>query len=211
MEQNNVFDSLDLSQREYANCNGVDSIGATVIESFLCPSDYVPRKVVKITIGGTDYFFGANSYYANAGVQAWYHAGATFDGVFYYNSKTTFASISDGSSNTLMLGERYARDPEWDALESYRGWAWANFNAPRDFLGGTLEPINYMFPVGSGPNPPFSLTDRKFSSFSSAHPGGASFSMCDGSVQFLTMESTAELPELQDLSIRNDGRIANFE
>lgn len=211
MEQNNVFDGLDLFQRDYANCNGYDSIGATYIDSFICPSDYVPREVVTYTTSGNEYCFGANSYYANAGVQSWYHASATFDGVFYYNSKTTFASISDGSSNTFMIGERYAKDPEWDQLESYRGWSWANFNAPRNYLAGALEPINYMLPLGSGPNPPFSLTDKKFSSFGSGHPGGANIALCDGSLQFVTMTNTSDLPMLQDLAIRDDGRITELE
>ena len=211
MEQNNVFDGLDLTQRDYANCLGYDSMGATVIEAFICPSDYVPRDVVTYTSRGNEYCFGANSYYANAGVKSWYHASATFDGVFYYNSKTTFASISDGSSNTFMIGERYARDPEWARLESYRGWAWSNFNAPRNFLSGALEPINYMLPEGSGPNPSYALTDKKFSSFGSAHPGGANISLCDGSVQFVTMTNTSDLPMLQDLAIRDDGRITELE
>ncbi len=207
MEQNNIYDALDLKQNHDYNCIGNDSIGAKVIPSLICPSDYVPREVVTYR----DLAFGINSYFGNAGIQAWYHRNATFDGVFFYNSKTSFASITDGSTNTLMIGERYSKDIEWERLESYRGWAWSNFNSVRDCLAGTLEPINYKFPEGSGPNPSFALTDKKFSSFSSAHPGGANFAMCDGSVQFLTMTSTASLPQLQDLAVIDDGRIANIE
>ncbi|MFK7768779.1 MAG: DUF1559 domain-containing protein [Mariniblastus sp.] len=207
MEQNNIYDAMDLRENHDVNCVGYESVGANVIETLICPSDYVPRKVVTYR----DLCFGINSYFGNAGIQAWYHRNATLDGVFYYNSKTTFAAIKDGSTNTLMIGERYSRDDEWLQLESYRGWAWSNFNSVRDCLAGTLEPINYNFPLGSGPSPPFSLTDKKFSSFSSAHPGGANFSMCDGSVQFITMTSTSDLPMLQDLAVRDDGRIATFE
>lgn len=210
MEQENIFERIDLNQRDYGNCLGPNSAGASVIDSFLCPSDHVPRRQVTYTTGGREYFFGANSYYANAGIQSWYHANATFDGVFFYNSKTTFAKISDGSSNTIFIGERYAFDREWAQLESYRGWSWANFNAPRNYLAGALEPVNYTLPQGSGPNPSFALTDRRFSSFGSGHPGGANFSMGDGSVQFLSLTTTADLPILQDLAVINDGRAVNF-
>ncbi|MEL7496055.1 MAG: DUF1559 domain-containing protein [Planctomycetota bacterium] len=210
MEQENVFDRIDLTQRDYANCLGRDSIGATYIESFVCPSDRTEDQVTTYRRGSDEYCFGVNSYYGNAGVQSWYHAAATFDGVFYYNSKTTFGKITDGSSNTIFISERYSFDPEWTNFSTYRGWSWANFNAPRNFLAGAAEPINYNLPVGSGPNPPFSLTDKKFSSFSSGHPGGANVALGDGSVQFLSLTSTADLPVLQDLCIINDGRVVDY-
>lgn len=205
MEQGNIADNLDLTQRDYANCLGPDSAGASVVESFICPSDETPSNTIIYSTGGNDYHFGVNSYYGNAGVQSWYHANATFDGVFYYNSKTTFGKITDGSSNTIFIGERYSKDNEWTRLGTYRGWAWANFNAPRNFLAGALEPINYKLPKGSGPNPSFALTDKLFSSFSSGHPGGANVSLGDGSVRFLSLTTTADLPILQDLCVVNDG------
>jgi prepilin-type N-terminal cleavage/methylation domain-containing protein/prepilin-type processing-associated H-X9-DG protein len=210
MEQDNIYDNLDLTQRGYANTLGPNSIGATVVDSFFCPSDISEEKVVTYTTGGNTYYFGGNSYFANAGVQSWYHQTATFDGVFYYNSKTTFGSITDGSSNTLFIGERYSFDPEYPALRNFRGWAWANVNAPRNFLAGALEPINYQLPAGSGPSPSYALTDRKFSSFSSAHPGGANMSLGDGSVRFMTLTTTGQLPVLQDLAVINDGRVVEY-
>ena len=211
IEQDNVYDNMNLYEREYANTNGPNSIGATVIDTFFCPSDISEDNVVTYETGGTTYYFGANSYFANAGVQSWYHATATYDGVFYYNSKNTFSSITDGSSNTIFIGERYSLDPEYPALKNYRGWAWANVNAPRNYLAGALEPINYQLPAGSGPNPSYALTDKKFSSFSSAHPGGCNMSMGDGSVRFLTLTTTGDLPTLQDLAIRNDGRVVQYD
>ena len=210
MEQENIFNQIDLTVRDYGNTLGPDSIGATYIESFVCPSDQTPNQQIVYETGGNEYYFGVNSYYANAGVQTWWHANATFDGVFYYNSKITFGKITDGSSNTLFISERYSFDPEWTDFANYRGWAWANFNAPRNFLAGGMEPINYKFPKGSGPWPGFALTDRKFSSFSSGHPQGANAAMGDGSVHFLTLTGTADLPVLQDLCVINDGRVVDY-
>ena len=78
-------------------------------------------------------------------------------------------------------------------------------------MAGVIEPINYKLPVGSGPNPSYSMTDKKFNSFSSGHPGGANFVMADGSVQFVTLTGTADLVTLQSLAVRNDGIVANVK
>ena len=48
-EQGNVYNAMDFTQREYANCNGPNSMGATVIRILLCPSDYLPAEVVTYT------------------------------------------------------------------------------------------------------------------------------------------------------------------
>ena len=134
------------------------------------------------------------------------HHGVTEDGIFSYNSKVNFGQITDGSSNTLMIGERNSKDLEYPAFGNYRGWAWANRASARDNLVGVLEPINYKLPAGVGPNPSFFWTDKKFNSFSSAHPAGANFAMGDGSVQFLTLTGVgAQLELLQNLAVINDG------
>lgn len=206
MEQNNLYNSLDLNQREYANALGEDSPAAKVVPNLLCPSDIDENTVVY-----NDYHFGANSYFGVAGLQTWYIYDITYDGMLYYNSKVKFGMITDGSSNTLLAGERYSKDAEWNNFKDYRGWAWSSSFSARDCIAGVLEPINYELPVGSGPNPSFALTDKKFNSFSSGHPGGANFVVADGSVQFLTLTNTADLSILQNLAIRNDGTVANVK
>jgi len=204
-EQNNLYDQLDLTQREYVNAVGPDSAAANTIPALLCPSDIDDKQVTY-----NEFVFGANSYMGVAGLQTWYYFDISFDGVLHYNSKTTFAMISDGSSNTLLIGERYSKDREWEDFKNYRGWAWSNRTAARDCLSGMIEPINYTLPEGSGPSPGFSLQDKKFNSFSSAHPGGANFAMADGSVQFVTLTGAADLEVLQSLAIRDDGNVVGI-
>jgi prepilin-type N-terminal cleavage/methylation domain-containing protein/prepilin-type processing-associated H-X9-DG protein len=201
MELASLFDKLDLSQREYAYSVGADSLGATFVPTFVCPSDVVDQTFMRYN----QYYFGVNSYFANAGTKAWPISAATFDGVMFYNSKTAARQITDGLSNTLLLGERHSFDPNWilnPPLTDYRGWAWTNYNSGQDNLGDTAWPINSSSRA-VGP------TARK-TNFGSAHPGGANFAMCDGSVQFLTLESAGELATLQRLSMREDGEVISF-
>lgn len=203
IEQNNLYEDLDLREREYANALGPDSPAANTVPFYVCPSD-----IEEDTITFNDYHFGVNSYFGSAGIQGWFLSGLTRDGVLYYNSSTTFGMLSDGSTNTFLVGERYSNDPEYPAFKNFRGWAWSSAFSARDCIVGMLEPVNYQLPIGTGPNPGFSWTDKKFNSFSSAHPGGANFALCDGSVHFVSSDASLEM--LENMAIRNDGNIVSI-
>lgn len=210
MELNNTFDLMNLDVRETAsgNVDTPQSIGAQVIPAYTCPSDFEPTRVQEV-IGK---FFGPNSYFGVGGRQVWFIAGGvTGDGMLHYNSSVGFRDITDGSSNTLLIGERYSFDREWEGFSAFRGYAWSNALSARDCLSGVLEPINYELPLGSGPDPGFDLTDKKFNSFSSGHPGGANFAAADGSVHFLSLQGAGQLGVLEYLAITNDGNIAGID
>jgi len=207
VEQDNIQKNLNLTQREYANCNGVNSTGAQIIKLFICPSDPLENKRIKYTTGGVDYYFGMNSYGGNGGTRSWFVTSMTTDGIFWINSRVRIPDINDGSSNTLLFGERNHREPEYKPFEELGGWAWANYFASQDYLFSTPVPINYMLPPGSGPNPPFAIRDLRVCAFGSSHPNGANFSFGDGSVRFLTLTSNTDLPLLQALSTRRGGEV----
>lgn len=206
IEQDNLQKQLNLTIREYGNCNGPNSTGAQVVNIFLCPSDFMPNKVSTYTTGGVTYYFGMNSYLANGGTRSWYVSNMTNDGMFWINSQVTFADVGDGTSNTLLFGERNHREPNWAFFQTLGGWAWANYSAGQDYIGSTPVPVNYTLPQGTDP-PPFALQDPRVCAFGSQHPGGANFCMADGSVRFLRNTSNAQLATLQAHSTRFGGEV----
>jgi prepilin-type processing-associated H-X9-DG protein len=100
---------------------------------------------------------------------------AKFDnnGLFLYVIRRQAKQVSDGLSNTLMLGEVTLSDM-W---ESSNTWSYALVNA--DCLRSTANPLNTR--PGAGKH----LIDRQNGAFSSRHPGGAVFCFADGHVSFV--------------------------
>jgi len=209
IEQDNLQKNLDLTQREFANCNGPSSTGAQVIKIMVCPVDPMPQPVSTFVSGGTTYYFGMNSYLANGGTRSWYVGNMTTDGMFYINSNITVTGVLDGTSNTFFFGERYHKDPVYTNIATLGGWAWANFNAPQDYIGSTPKPINYLLPAGTTLGSPAFPEDDRICAFGSGHTGGANFCMTDGSVRFVTLTSNSDIPILQALSTRAGGEVVS--
>jgi prepilin-type N-terminal cleavage/methylation domain-containing protein len=187
------------SQREYSYCNGPTSPGAGVIAAYVCPADNKPKMTVTFTSGGVTYHFGINSYFGNAGTWAWpTGASLSLNGVMFYNSRIPFQQITDGTSNTLLAGERYSMDSTYTStqlLEDTRGWAWCNWNSGQDLLGDTAWPINSKASTTG--------TTARRTNFGSGHLGGAHMALCDGSIRFFP--SNTDIVALQRMSIRDDG------
>jgi prepilin-type N-terminal cleavage/methylation domain-containing protein/prepilin-type processing-associated H-X9-DG protein len=185
--------SQNLTQREYSYCTSPTDAGATVLPVYTCPVDYVPKPVIQYST----FYFGVNSYFANAGTKAWPVAVASLNGVMYYNSSKKILAITDGTTNTLLAGERYSKDPNVtdDQLSDWRGWAWSNYNSGGDSLGDTSWPMN-------SPASKIGTSDRKCN-FGSKHVGGANFALCDGSVRFI--QESIGIVTWQRLSVPDDG------
>ena len=97
------------------------------------------------------------------------------DGVFYHNSHVKMRDIRDGSTTTIMVGER-ATVPESAFYSTWSGVIPGGEENVARILGG----------ADHTPNSSNSTSGLHLDDFSSYHEGGAQFVLCDGHVQFIT-------------------------
>ena len=147
MEQGNIFDQWDFADNgTAAESNSLDANGdktrdaltASVIDSYICPSDQFTEEVVELDFSLSGYatgFFGVMSYAANGGTNSTYFRDPPMqdDGAFFMtgpDSKpesdqdflqadakpSTLDGMYDGTSNTFMFGEKYHFDENFENL-----------------------------------------------------------------------------------------------
>jgi len=119
----------------------------------------------------------------------------------WFGAEITLAMVTDGTSNTLLLGETL---PGERAMRDTNNWA-------RTKAGSTtIVPINYRTPYlgtdGCTVAPDrYYLNHHVAEGFKSCHPGGANFALADGSVRFLSQ--TIDHQTYQYLGCRDDGQV----
>lgn len=175
-----------------------------LIDAFICPSDAGRTHLGTGTCYGvpsgkggakTCYDFiaargvlGNCTYWEDAGVNRY---------MFGHNSTTRVADVSDGTTNTLMVGETTLEVANGEANPwGYRGWVQTGV----DPNGG----LN-VWDIPSGSTTPTRGNLNSWGQAGSLHPGGAHFAMGDGSVRFLS-ESVSNTVLLQ-LARMGDGSV----
>jgi prepilin-type processing-associated H-X9-DG protein len=129
-------------------------------------------------------------------------------------AKINMASVTDGLSNTLMLGEAI---PKWNGFLTehyqegnpalYGGWAAADGG---NNIASTIVPINYptASTVHCDPKETFYNNWNTTFSFKSNHTGGTNFVFADGSVHFISQ--TIDTRTYNLLGCRNDGQVVSL-
>jgi prepilin-type N-terminal cleavage/methylation domain-containing protein len=188
---------------------GNNDVYSQRVAVFLCPSDPSIDVTGVVTVEG--YSFGALSYGGNAllGTQNDY---STYPPTTLSpQGKVTLASITDGTSNTIHHGEKYARcsttDPALPAPFRDGGAAWAYVTSPLFawqpppmVLPGKAFQPGFCIPAlalrgatnAIGPGSKFQLQPTPFlgncdpTRAATAHPGGMVTGLVDGSIRTLS-------------------------
>jgi len=168
-----------------------------VVPIYLCPSD--ARDLTSIPAG----YAGMTSYHGVTGSDTTFDAQYTgnSNGIFVasdkFNGGVPLTDIKDGTSNTLMVGER---PPTQD---KYWGW-WAV--SDYDCLMAVMNEV-YENPVTSTGNPPCTAPYGRYypgnpnldchaNHFYSMHTGGANWALGDGSVAFIPYAGQPVTPHM---------------
>ena len=223
------------------NFGGDSSPAATPLKILICPaarSTDNPSRFGSISIGLTNYG-------GNAGIKAFPATRATGDGVFHYSTATRetrveLIHVTDGTSNTLLLGEKTIGDANLDsyakaplvppaspalmATGSYAGWASSiGPTSGATLMMGSALTINFGFPTRYDPPPPLPGAPPVQVAWAALEPiawdrYGAYGSEHTGGANFALADGSVRflrnelpLPTLQALSTRAGSEVASAE
>jgi len=224
LEQDNVALKIDYIRPIGDPANS--EVRRMQIASYLCPADVGARTVFvstcgtpplatntpqALTDGGICSYVGclggsdANNPDPNFGCYEY----QPFNGMFHRNSRVRILDVTDGSSNTIAVGERSGRfvEPTWAGLVPGGTMVYNQASPPPQFNPSLNQPCqNWRAPITavvvhgrlSPPNDPAGSPGT----FHSEHAEGVNFLFADGSCHFI--RSNIELRVFRALCTRNN-------
>ena len=214
VEQGNIYHQFNFSL-DATDANNL-TLGQEVLSVFRCPSDTAPDK---FTVGTTELasanYVGIYGY----GSVTMMPGNPLGKGIFYRNSNTRLGDVSDGTSQTIAVGERTHQHqfvlgmPAVDANSTWYA-AIPGLMRPAGMMGMTeasgqlilghvgQDAMMGMMAMQHTPN-----TTNHIVNFSSKHTGGCHFVFADGSVHFLS--ENMDYNTFRYLGTRNDGQVVS--
>ncbi len=187
VDQQNVFRNIDFTVGAYDVKN--EKIRKQVISVYSCPSDF--RPVMDNNVAASNY----------AGVH--HDEEAPIDhgnhGTFVLNLAVPIDSVTDGTSNTLFVGEKGLQREELGWISGTR----ATLRNTGAKINHNLAGLRNQFPIDNVVSAA-AITAESVGSYSSHHTGGAHFLIGDGAIRFLNENIEQSL--LRRLANRSDGQ-----
>jgi prepilin-type N-terminal cleavage/methylation domain-containing protein/prepilin-type processing-associated H-X9-DG protein len=222
LEQQGLYQALNQQVNSGITSGGLGSPFATPLSVLACTSDSgipFPPVVQDPTdpTGGT--YWSVTSYKPNYSGLSLLDPNLGTDGVILDSplGPVQIATITDGTSNTILFGEFSNFDPNWPQYGSALGLMGYPANYPLSLFssvwtywlsfpqeGSGYYPLNNPLPL-----PPPTDFDTlqyvlftRFFTYGSGHTQGANFVFCDGSVHFLSNAINGTAGLLSALSTR---------
>lgn len=210
IEQQALWDASIQAYRQdpYFHRQAHEFVRTRVIPLYICTLDYRVQTAWDVTSNwGFNVTVALSSYLGVSGTQS-----TLRNGVLYDNSRVQLVHIRDGTSQTLMIGER---PPSADLVYGwwYAGWGQYGIGQLDTHLGATEVNLYDTWYRGC-PVGPYSYGPGQLENYCSAfhfwsqHSGGAHFALADGSVRLLSYSIGPQT--LAALATRQGGEVIHL-
>ncbi len=207
VEQDPLYRLLDPDSRTFGGLPPSNqfarpnALTQTRLKVYRCPSDTGP-DLNPFRLLPADGSFATSNYRAICGTDSdgAFRVNEDRNGVLFQNSRVAFTAITDGTSNTVVVGECI-----FDDKPGVNKWAaiWAGHTG---LYGGGVRISDVMWHLDDNSA---QINGTAPQAFGSRHPGGAYFGFGDGSIRFV--RNGANPAVVKWLGCRNDGKVLNLD